>query len=489
VASDRLYVRVFNDSLPDRLQDVDKLEPAARRDYVERFWVELGGRPLGDVAPGLLAGFWQPDGRRVWQVEAPALLFGHGRVLCPPAPGATDIREYFARRPALLDSGGCYEVPPSAPRTIQCVYPSSVDGAAVGRFASDICRKLGGWTATGFSANLVPYDRLTEATEQLRANRPPGLALVILTREPSAYYEAAVELPDWRVKRVTIGAFHEHYDLLTRGRWDRRARSMSLQLGRRQWESFVTLNALNVLEKMDGIPWRIESAGPYEAQFVIDVGHDHRYYALSRLVARSPEKKPSFGIYTNVFHKCDPKCETINDRVLEDEMVRFFAAHLPRRADPIASMLVLRDGRICGREPVAVDRACERLATTGLLAHRARVDVVEYHKESLRSIRMWEVLGNGRIDNVEEGTAVDLGSSMALLANTGRTGLHQGTADLGVRIAREPCQSIRDAVTSCFASAQLNYSSPSVPQRLMLPFKRTDDELSARSQQEIRRFG
>lgn len=75
---------------------------------------------------------------------------------------------------------------------------------------------------------------------------------------------------------------------------------------------------------------------------------------------------------------------------------------------------------------------------------------------------------------------------MAILVNTGRETSHQGTAEPVVVEANGHCSSLRDAVEAEHTASHLNWSSPTKAQRLGLPFKRTDEELKARVQQEIR---
>jgi hypothetical protein len=65
--------------------------------------------------------------------------------------------------------------------------------------------------------------------------------------------------------------------------------------------------------------------------------------------------------------------------------------------------------------------------------------------------------------------------------------LTQGTAEPYLIVGNGHCTNLRTAAQATFDTAQLNYSSPGVAQRLPLPLKRTDEELQARSAQQIRR--
>ena len=151
------------------------------------------------------------------------------------------------------------------------------------------------------------------------------------------------------------------------------------------------MNALDVRQQMDGVPWRIAQAGPYEAILVIDVGHDRRHFALSVLIARPTDKRPSFSICSEVQVKPDHDRERINPVMLCDQIIAIIRKALRRSFRPLRSMLILRDGRLCGDEPKGVQNGLEGLVNQGMLARDARVDVVDFHKDSQEAIRIWDV--------------------------------------------------------------------------------------------------
>lgn len=59
----------------------------------------------------------------------------------------------------------------------------------------------------------------------------------------------------------------------------------------RRWLDMVTLS---VLDTLDQIPWRIAD-WPYEACMAIDVGEGRRHFAMSLLICRGDDRKPSFA--------------------------------------------------------------------------------------------------------------------------------------------------------------------------------------------------
>ncbi len=490
VAADRVYVRVMNDDVPESLSAVDKIAPAMRRDLLQGFWDRLEPKPLGSVAAGLCSGFWHPEPNRITRLIPVGVEFGQSQ--CLPAPASPSVgayRDYYRQRLEYLEKAGCYSVPATVGRTLYCAYPRTL-GEEIGRqLAGDLAARIGKWTRRQFVTSLVEYETIAQAIEQLRRANESGTVVFVLDEEPAAYYEAAFNLSGWRIKRITERALRQHYGYLTEGAWDKKRQSSTRERGQVRWHQFVSMNALDVLQQMDVVPWRPEQVGPYEAQLAIDVGHDRRHFALSLLIARAPDKVPSFGIYSEVLVKPDHKQEMINPVMLADQIVRIFQrGALRRRFDSIKSLLILRDGQLCGNEPEGIQSAVARLAKEGMLTTDARVDLVDFHKDSLKSIRLWEIEGNNHVNNPLEGTAVYLGQRMTLVAATGAATLHQGTAQPFMLVGNGRCPAILDAAGAAFAAAQLNWSSPTVAQRLPLALKRTDDELTARAAQEIRRI-
>ncbi len=489
VAADRVYVRVMNDDVPEPLSAVDKIAPKDRRALLQGFWDRLEPNPLNGVAPGFYSGFWRPEPNRITRLIPVAVEFGQGqRLPAPASPSLGGYRDYYRQRSKYLDDAGCFYLPPTVGRTLFFAYPTALGEEAGRQFAGDIAGRISKWAKRPFIASLVGYNSLAQAIQQLRRADQPGTVVFVLNDEPAAYYDAAFQLTGWRIKRVTERTLQKHHKYLTTGAWDKKRRVSSREFGRVRWEQFIATNALDVLQKMDGIPWRSEHAGQYEALLVIDVGHDRRHFALSLLITRSTDKRPSFGVYSELEIKPDHKQDMINPLMLADYIVRIFQKASRRRFDPIDSMLVLRDGRLCGQEPEGIDQGIARLAEQGMLGKEARVDAVSLHKESLKSVRLWDVGDSEEISNPLEGTALRISEQMAVVAATGAATLHQGTAEPFVLVGDSRCPAILDAACAAFAAAQLNWSSPTVAQRLPLPFKRTDDELTERAAQEIRRI-
>jgi hypothetical protein len=493
VSAERLRIRIMNDDVPARLSSVDKVGPRERRDMLISFWQRLEPNPLGRVAPGFLPGFWRPERQRITYFPLTELEFGRGELLHKVAGGSlpNTLRMHYRQRLEYLNNAGCYYVPPAVGRTVYCAYPLDrvAEGAAIA-IAEELAEHVGRWTKLQFTARIVAYDRIAAAVEQLRRLESAGTVVFILNDEPTAYHDVAFQLPEWRVKRITGHALVRNYKFLKEGDWDRRRRVASLERGATRWQQFVQMNGLAVLQLMDCVPWRANELGPYEAHVAIDVGHDRRYLAVSLLIARAKEKTPSFWVDSTAVPKPDYKHEAINEVMLEEQLLELFRRARGRRFDPVTSLLFLRDGQIYEGESLTVERkVVEGLVAEKFLADGARVEIVEFHKRTLKAIRLWEIEESGDIGNPSEGTAFELSEKIAIVTSTGAATLHQGTAQPFVLVGNGSCRRILDAARASFDSAQLNYSSPGVAQRLPLELKRTDDELAARAAQEVRRIG
>ena len=486
VAARLLRPRVMNDNVPPGLSSVDKVPPDVRRRLIQDFWTYLGDRPLGPGLPGLLPGFWVPPSQQVRQFLPPAIRFASGKAVPEPRSSDTsEFRKYYRGRRPLMDAGQVFKFPPAAARTVQIAYPSQ-HGKAAGQLGDDVVRLLGQWTTKRFNSNLVPYEVASNAFAELKGYSE-GVVLFVLDGEPAAYYEAAFHLPGWRVKRVMESTLAEQFGYRQRGIWDRQKRRQTLESGKRRWDNFVAFNALEVLQLLDAIPYRTDQLGAYESQLAIDVGRDRRFFAVSLLVCRDSSKLPDFGVYTRVLPKADPKKEAINRHLLQDAILDVFDIAMKGAEDPVGSLLVLRDGRLVGAECQGIEGAVDILQQGGALGSGARVDVVEFRKSSLKNVRLWEVRGDS-VTNPLEGTGVALGHDTFVLCSTGASTLTQGTAEPVMLVGQGRDAPLHDAAFSSFSAAQLNWSSPAMAQHLPLPLKRTDDELKAQAEQEIRRI-
>ena len=474
VAADRLHLRVMNEALPPSLKQVDRIDPGERADLVRRFWHRLGERPLHK---GMQSSLWHPQEANTALISVPSLCFGGNRALA--APGESNLRSYrghYRERRNLLSEVGCLHVPPAVTSQIYFAFPGTGPGEMEETFAADVTERLSEWTRTDISYEMVSYSALEDAYSRRReastdsyGNPRPSVAVFAFKDEdPATYFNLSYGLRGWRVKRVTSRQLSEHFS----------SRS-------RQWGSFVEMNALDVLQQLDCVPWSLEMPLNYAAQLVVDVGADRRYVALSLLICRDKQHRPAFWLDTIAWQKSDFKQETINKVILRDGIVNLFQRISLRRFDVLESMLVLRDGRKCGRELEGIREAQDELVSLDFLSRGASVAIVDLHKSSAKGIRVWEWNGSEAV-NALEGTALFLDQGTVVLASTGSATLHQGTAQPLMLVANDDGVDMQRVASDVFAAAQLNWSNPRVAQRLPLPSKRTDDELRGRAAQQIK---
>ena len=152
------------------------------------------------------------------------------------------------------------------------------------------------------------------------------------------------------------------------------------------------------------------------------------------------------------------------------------------------SLLILRDGRECGRELEGINKAKEELIEKRFLAKTVEVDVVDFHKSIKKGIRLWERVKKNRVEQILEGTAVFLDRRTVVLNTTGAPSRYQGTADPVMIVGRSDGIDMDRVTKAVYVSTHLNFSNPNVAQKLPLELKRTDDELRNRDSQEIRRI-
>lgn len=508
VAAQQVHIRVSNNALPGRLRNIDKIAPAERRKLAERFWLRLGDQPFGKRLPGLSPGFWRPPAERVFTLPVPELVFKNGHRLEPPkTESRASYHEHFGLRARYFDDLGCSSVPLVMADILYVAYPESLSQGAGRQFAAHLCDGIRKLTGRTMQAREIAYRTVNDGIEQLNKEAETGVAVFVLNNEVTAYFEVFLHLKNWRVKRVTERALAEHYRYLTVGASKRGHETGPLdgKLGGKRWSDFLWKNAVEVVQLLDAIPYRISGAGVFDSQLVIDVGHDRRHFAISLLVARGSNAHPPFSLRTHVHTKADHQFESLNPQVLRDQITLLVERALPNRSDPLRSILVLRDGRFCGQESEGVLAAMSDLQQKGKLATDARVELVDLRKDTLRALRIWEVSearevidsksdarddreAAGSISNPLEGKAVLLGTGSLLLTTTGAATLTQGTAEPLLLVGNGYCSNIIAAGESVFASAQLNWSSPKVAQRLPIPLKRTDEQLRARDAQEIKRL-
>ena len=482
VAAKLLRLRVMNNSLPKSLKQADKIKPWERVRLINSFWQRLGNDILGNGKPRVSRYFWKPHFKKVIELLPPSLQFADGFTLAAPQErNSSEFQTYYKQRLPLLHKVGCLEVPISMERTVHFAIPAKVREEIRGRLIMDVTEHLKQLTKKQITPEIAPYDTLDEVFSQLNRHLKPGIIVFVFDNQaPETYYKVAFELPNWRVKRITSRELENKFGRL---KLTGNHRGSQPSKAERDWNSFIEMITLDVLQQMDCTPWGFGNEPYYDAHLAIDVGRNKRDFALSLLILH-----PSLSIRTVVQRKIDSKHETINELVLHEEIVKLFKKAAEWRDFQMPrSLLILRDGRECGRELEGINKAKEELIEKGHLAETAEVDVIDFHKSIKKGIRLWERAGKNWVEQILEGTAFFLDDQTVVLTTTGAPTLRQGTAAPVMLMGRSENIDMDRVTKAVYVSTHLNFSNPNVAQRLPLELKRTDDELKSRDAQEIPR--
>lgn len=483
VAAKLLRLRVMNESLPRPLKQVDKIVPKERRRLITDFWQSLGSNPFGSAIPLVSQDFWCPEEKQIINLRPPTLQFSDGVTL--PAPQKRDsgkLKEHYRQRLPLLHKVGCLEIPILMQRVVHFAIPKKVHQEMRGCLIRDITENLRQLTKIPITSEPLLYDSLDDVFSKLKHHPNPGTVVFVFDEEtPETYYIVSRQLSNWRVKRITFRVLTNKFNRLKST--GNHGNNQPFRTNR-DWKSFIEMITLDVLQQMDCILWALKDEPAYDAHLAIDVGRDGRHFALSLLTFH-----PSLRIRTVVKTKTDVKKETINSTVLSEEIVEL-CNKVSQRNDfqPLRSLLVLRDGRECGGELEAIYTAKQELKKRQIFTEEGTVDIVDFHKSIAKNPRLWEKMQRNRVEQTLEGKALILDNRTIVLATTGAPTLHQGTADPVMLVGRNDGVDMVRVTKAVSASTHLNFSNPNVAQKLPLELKRTDDALTSRDSQEIRRI-
>lgn len=494
VCAKMLRLRVMNDHLPRKLKQVDKLTPMRRDALITQLWKQLNHEPLGSGFPKVSREFWRPSPEKTFIVTPPILILGDGAEMDAPISATiADYRNYYRGRVGLLDQLGCYDVPPTVSRVLHVAAPNMVEEDTVIALAESITDCLSRWTRKTINWNPVRYSSLDDAFAKLRRVDDPGLVLFAFDSDvdeedeaPETYFLVAYELKGWRVKRLTV------HTLLQKAR-EIPTCGESQEYGQngRDWDSFIEMNALDILQLMDCVPWSLKNGLYYPAHLGIDVGEGRKHFGVSLLICQPETGIPKFFIKPLIFDKPDDKKEEINSRLLEEAILTICKQAVDKHSNftPLPSLLALRDGRECGGELPTILGVREKLVEMGFLSEAGLVAPVDVHKKTAKGLRVWDRNErDGRLRNTLEGRAVLIDSRTVVLNNTGAATLTQGTANPVILRAQHECVNIKEVAIDFHQTAQFNFSSPGVAQGLALVLKRLDDDLKSRAAQVSRFF-
>jgi hypothetical protein len=496
VPAKRLRVRVplNREQMPKELRDAISTPPDVRRRAIVNLWDGCNKSRLTSLGLQAQAQLWRPNASSHELLPCPELVFGKGRKVAPPADATVyEYKRYYKERMTALRNGGILRFEPSAGRDIYLVTPltsSSWPDTLHKAFVEDFTECISNLVGQTFSIHEVRANAVEEIVERLNdavAGRPLGggrTTVVVFDdslNDPAPYCLLSHRLMQWSLKRVTRRTVER--------KWQSRQGAQGGESHRpaeQHWKSMIELTVLDTLLQMDATPWRLqESRDGYDACLAIDVGEGRRYVAMSLLISRSDSARPSHLRVTKAWPKGDSHREEINHVQLQEKMAWMFEQYRGSSFSPLQSLLVLRDGRVCGQEFQAIAEAVDHLHKTDRLQQGACVDVVDVHKATMKDLRMWYPVDH-LFTNVLEGQAVYLDGRTVLVSCT-------GSATLPQTVTAEPCllevhgsADIRHVARGFFSFAQLNYSAPTKACRCALPIHLTDEELRRKLSQDMR---
>jgi hypothetical protein len=483
----RLRLRLDPHLMPPRLRRLS-MSPTSRQGFADSHWTTNTQKAVERIGVVTSPHLWQPNAEETIQIAPPTLLFGNGQSLKPPrAESVQEYRRYYHDREQYLRDYGVYRFNPAASREVVVVVPRAGGNWSQelqDAFIDGVRSDLEALAKQNFKIRIESADNVRDIPRLLQSRVPGNCLVVFDDREldGAAYYLLSQELRDWTLKRVTRWRLARTFGRL------RSARSHQDRIdAERSWRDMLFHTVIDMLDQMGTIPYRVQD-WDYEACLAIDVSEDRRFCALSFLICRDAASYPGrdgLWRYLECWTKPDTRRETIETVQLADKIAKIPDGLHGLRIAPLKSLLVLRDGHECGEEAKAVDSALDHWKKLDILAQAASVDVVDYHKRTVKDLRMWRI-ANHEATNVLEGRAVLLDSHSALLCSSGAASLGKNaTADPILLIGRDQ-SNIRRAASGVFALAQHNWLSPKKAYRDAQPVRDADHELTRRMAMEVR---
>lgn len=487
-----IFPRIFNNSLPNRLVNLDKINPSEKRELLVEFWNKVGNNPFGFTNQGLEDGFFCAPKEKIGMIVPPALIFGQNKILEKPDRSTQlTYKQYYKDKKKMLDKHGCYYIPPTLTGSkLYFAFPKSIGNDLQKKFSADILKYFNQITRGEVELDVVTlpaFENYLQATVALKKDYEPGTVLFVFEDEdPATYSLIDYELKGWGIKRATSGVMLQKDNRLNKAKSN--LNSQPYEKAKRDWESYIEMIVLDMIQQMNCIPYIVPAElFNYDMQVVLDVSEDYSHFCISGMFFSQGMPMPILPC--NTFRKTDNKMETINAEILKDELVKLFNS-LKRQISRYGAhrVLFLRDGKDCKNEFDSIKNAMEELIATGVLPNNTVFDFVEYHKKTRKDIRFWDMDDMGNAANVLEGTFMFIRPDVVTLATTGNGTLTQAMPDPVTVINKYTQANMINVIKDLMYGAQLNYSSPKVAQKLTLPAKRADDELAQKRAQEIKRL-
>lgn len=494
VAAKYLFPRIFNSLLQGELQNIDKIGPDEKRNYLEsNFWKIIGESPFGSGFAKITKQFFSPSSKKSGTIGLPGIIVGKNVVVPPPnVNDSKSYRDHYRNRKNYLDKYGCYYIPPTLSGSkIYFAFPASIPAETQQRYAEDTVAYIRILTRNEveFEVVILPtYQNYLQATVSLKNDHDNGMVVFVFDdANPATYSLIDFELKGWSLKRATANELLKKYRPL-KGTSRSFGPNPAYDRAKKNWDSYIEMTVLGIIQKLGCIPFVVQSDSfNYDMQIVMDVSEDFSHFCISGLLYKAGMPFPVIPCHTE--RKTDEKRETINPHILKDELIKMFTL-LKKQISKYSAKkyLFARDGKDCGEEYNAVKDAFEQLKKDGVIPNDATFDFVEYHKTTRKEVRLWDFQNNVAV-NVLEGSYYLFRSNIAILCTTGAGTLsNRVTADPITVVNKYTNADINKVLADIFYGAQFNFSSPRVAQKHSLPMKRADDELTEKRAQEVKRI-
>lgn len=480
VPANKLFLRVSNEKLPREMSNMDKITPDERKKSLQRFWQGLGEFPFGNGFGKVNKYFYSPKPEKKGIIELPDLFFGNGQTLFKPTSSDKQgYKDHFRNRRNYLERYGCYYVPPTLSRSIYFAYPNEVSEAEINKYSKEMCEAVKKLTKVDVEPVLISYSSVEEALISLKGEEDPGVVVFIFNdNDPATYFNISHGLKQWKIKRATTYELNRKFKGLSNQNPEK------LKRAKKNWTSYIEMTTFDVIQQMGCMPYIFKKNQNFDMQLVIDVSEKASHFGFSLMMYKDGMRYPV--VFDKVHSKPDKK-ETINKAILEkyfEELITQNKAAIQKNG--LSSLLILRDGKDCGEEHKTLNASIEKLIQEGVLPTNFKFAFVEYHKTTLKEVRIWK--NSVPTCNVLEGSYLLLDSTTAIIASTGEGTLTQGTSAPLLVKAKYGNVNLKAILEDIFISSQLNFSSPGVAQRLTYSAKRIDDQLKERRMQEIERI-
>ncbi|WP_454801417.1 hypothetical protein [Mucilaginibacter phyllosphaerae] len=484
VPANKLYLRVMNDVLDYNMSKRDKIDPQERGKLLNRFWGALSSNPFGRYLNGVEKGYYTPDETKCGRFDLPPLLFGNNFKQMPPIVAIQEnYKKHFNDRRSNLERFGCYFTPRSYAREIYFVYPEHVGEPLSELYAADICAKIEKLTGMSLDPVIRLYSNYEDLIDDLKYDHDPAMVVFAFDDNDSAtYFHIRHHLKDWQLKRLTSHQLKRNY----RNYMDYKDGKKLNNKAERDWRSYIEQCAYDIIQQLGCLPYVVEPTLAYDMQLIIDVSEKSSHIALSLFMYKEGMKFPESDSLIKT--KTDRKKEEISKVFLEKYLKELLLANKEViKKYKMNSLLVLRDGKDCGEEFEAIKSTIAFFQEKGLFGNDFKFDFVEYHKSSLKEVRIWEKSAGMNV-NPLEGSYLLLDEETAIITTTGSGTLNQGTATpIMVKSKYTNCD-LLPILRDIFITSQPNYSSPRVAQRLTYSAKRADEQLKDRVAQEVYRI-